>query len=143
LFRSQDRVARLGASDAPVARALGQLLGFRTASGDVDPAAQRRIGDAGTVCMLAMPELVRLQRWPVQVALTGVGRGQTVVDRRTEVGEDAMHDDAAGPGAGSAGPGGVAGAAGRPGWPLVEVALGVDASAMSGLFLETVVGQEF
>src|SRR5699024_11654979 len=78
----------------------------------------RLIGDAGAVCALVAPELVRTQRWPVQVELAGGSRGQTVVDRRTRAGEDLVH--------GLAGTG-----------PLVDVALGVDVPAMVDLFVRT------
>lgn len=109
-------VARLAGSADPVLRAVGHLLAFRALSGEQDTTALRLIGDAGAVCALAAPELVHTERWPVQVDLVGLGRGQTIVDRRTRAGEDRVH--------------GLAGA-----WPEVDVVLGADVPAVVDLFL--------
>lgn len=113
-----EEVDRLVAAEDPVLRVAGRLLGFRAQLGEADESALRLIGDAGAVCALVAPELVRTQRWPVQVELAGGSRGQTVVDRRTRAGEDLVH--------GLAGTG-----------PLVDVALGVDVPAMVDLFVRT------
>lgn len=108
-------VARLAASPDPVARAVGHLLGFR---GQSDEPALRLIGDAGAVCALIAPELMQIERWPMRVELTGLSRGQTVVDRRTRTGEDSVH--------------------GTPGgWSELDVVLGADAPAVVELFLAT------
>ncbi|WP_235912140.1 nucleoside hydrolase [Ruania zhangjianzhongii] len=108
-------VARLADSVDVVARAVGHLLGFQAQS---EEPALRLIGDAGAVCALVAPELMRIERWPVRVELTGLSRGQTVVDRRTRAGEDRVH--------------------GTPGvWPELDVVLGADGPAVVELFLET------
>jgi len=111
-------VARLQQMDDPLARAVGGLLGYRAQVGITDTAALRLIGDAGAVCALAAPHLVRTETWPVQVDLAGLSRGQTIVDRRSSLGEDAVH--------GRADP-----------WPEVEVTLDVEVAAMVDFFLQT------
>lgn len=78
------------------------------------------LGDAGAVCMVAQPDLVTTGRWPVHVELApGRSRGQTVVDRRLVLGEDAVH------GVESLG-------------HLVDVAVEVDAEGVRDLFLTTI-----
>ncbi len=116
-----EEVDRLAGADDPVLRAAGHLLGFRAQAGETDPSALRLIGDAGAVCALVAPELVRTERWPVRVELAGGARGQTVVDRRTRAGEDLVH--------------GLAGT-----WPQVDVTLEVDAPAMVETFVRTLGG---
>lgn len=108
--------ARLSQMNDPVARTVGALLTYRSRVDGTD--ALGLIGDAGAVCALAAPELVGTQRWPVQVDLAGLGRGQTIVDRRVHQGEDAVH--------GTAGP-----------WPTADVTLDVDIDAMVHFFLQT------
>ncbi|PJJ55923.1 pyrimidine-specific ribonucleoside hydrolase [Mumia flava] len=76
------------------------------------------IGDAGAVCAVAAPDLVTLRTWPVHVELAGRSRGQTVVDRRSIQGEDAVH------GVEETG-------------PPIRVAADVDARATRDLFLAT------
>lgn len=110
-----EEVARLAKAAEPVAGAVGHLLGFQ---GQSDEPALRLIGDAGAVCALVAPELMRIERWPMRVELTGLSRGQTVVDRRTRAGEDRAH--------------GTAGV-----WPELDVVLGTDAPAVVKLFLST------
>lgn len=108
-------VARLADSADPVAQAVGRLLGYQ---GQPEEPALRLIGDAGAVCALVAPQLMRTERWPMRVELTGLSRGQTVVDRRTRAGEDRVQ--------------------GTPGlWSELDVILGADASAVVGLFLST------
>ena len=78
------------------------------------------VGDAGAACSVASPGLLTTRRWPVHVALApGLTRGQTVVDRRYVLGEDAVH------GVDSLG-------------HLVDVAVDVDAEAVRDLFLTTI-----
>lgn len=108
-------VARLADSTDPVARAVGRLLGYQS---QPDAPALRLIGDAGAVCAVVAPQLMRAERWPMRVELTGLSRGQTVVDRRTRAGEDRVH--------------------GTPGQsPELDVILGADAPAVVELFLHT------
>lgn len=119
-----ERVAELAASERAVDAALGSLLGFQL----VDPAdgtvfSHPLIGDAGAVCALVAPELFRFERVPVQVDISqGIGRGQTIVDRRSYGGEDAVY------------------APGQEPWPLVDVALGVETGAVLELFFDVVTG---
>ncbi|TNC30020.1 nucleoside hydrolase [Mumia zhuanghuii] len=78
------------------------------------------IGDAGAACVVAQPDLVTVRRWPVHVELApGRCRGQTVVDRRYILGEDAVH--------------GV-----EPLGHLVDVAVEIDAERARDLFLTTI-----
>ena len=77
------------------------------------------IGDAGALCALVDPEALRIGRHPVRIELAGVGRGQTIVDRRRRVGEDVHH-----------GGGGEA--------AVIDVALDVDAARYARLFLDTI-----
>lgn len=119
---SRERAAELEHGDQPVGCVVGALLGHRVALSEDDHARYTGlIGDAGAVCSLVAPGLLRTEVRPVRVELAGYGRGQTLVDRRDHAGEDLLH--------------GVA-----KHWSAVEVALEVDADAVAGLFLETVLG---
>jgi pyrimidine-specific ribonucleoside hydrolase len=117
-------IEKLKASADPVESVLGGFLGHPI----IDPTTgartpYRRIGDAGAVCSLVAPDLFSFETWPAQVDLSpGLGRGQTLVDRRSIVGEDAFHDP------------------GRTKWPVVDIALGVDPDAVLSLFFETTIG---
>jgi pyrimidine-specific ribonucleoside hydrolase len=88
------------------------------------------IGDAGALCALVDPGALRIERRPVRVELSGFARGQTIVDRRRRVGEDAIHTSASGAASGSAGA--------LPGATLVDVALDVDRARYARLFLDTI-----
>jgi pyrimidine-specific ribonucleoside hydrolase len=116
-------IARLHESTDPVARTLGGLLGHEYVdprTGEAKP--YRKIGDAGAVAALVAPELFGFETHPVHVELApGLGRGQTVVDRREAPGEDLRHGL-------------------HVAWPSVEVTLEVDADAVLDLFLRTVLG---
>jgi len=104
----------------PVGRIVGELLGHRIAMSEDEHAEYTGlIGDAGAVCSIVAPDALRTERRPVRVELAGFGRGQTLVDRREFAGEDVVH--------------GLVDA-----WPVVEVALEVDAERVAGLFLDTV-----
>ncbi|TPX04136.1 nucleoside hydrolase, partial [Schumannella luteola] len=111
--------ARLAASTDARTAAVGRLLGTRIRTPDGELPHLGWIGDAGAVCGIVAPELLRVERLPVRVELGGHARGQTVVDRRAHPGEDAFHGTA-------------------PGWVEVDVALEVDAERMVELFLGTV-----
>ena len=117
----ESTIADLEASEDPVASTVGALLGHAYVdprTGEAKP--YRKIGDAGAVCALVAPELFTVETWPVRVELApGLGRGQTVVDRRETPGEDlrhGLHDP----------------------WPRVDLALDVDVDAVLELFLRTV-----
>jgi pyrimidine-specific ribonucleoside hydrolase len=141
----------LAASSAASARLAGRLLHFPMgddpdAPSDAAPPAPAptqapapdaaaphsapytgHIGDAGALCALVDPGALRIERRPVRVELAGFARGQTIVDRRQRVGEDAVHAATDGPGAG---------ALPRP--ALVDVALDVDQARYARLFLDTI-----
>ena len=123
VLADDDTIRALLGSDDPVASTVGALLAHEYVdprTGDGEP--YRKIGDAGALVALVAPELFSFETWPVQVELApGLGRGQTMVDRRQVAGEDLSH--------GLTVP-----------WPRAEVALDVDADAVLGLFLHTVVG---
>ncbi|MCC9205207.1 nucleoside hydrolase [Arthrobacter sp. zg-Y769] len=125
----------LEASADPGARLVGRLLasGARTRAaggvvgseplpavsandGTLDPMT---IGDAGAACLIAAPETVVLQDYPVRVELAGHSRGQTLVDRRFIAGEDTVH--------------GLLAPA-----PVISVAMALDHPAMIRTFLDTV-----
>lgn len=110
----------LASSSHRVGRVVGQLLGHRVAlSEDESLMYTGLIGDAGAVCALVAPELVRFEALPVRVELSGYSRGQTIVDRRAFAGEDRLHglDDE---------------------WSRSQVALGIDADAVADLLVRTV-----
>lgn len=117
----RERAQALAASVEPLPSAVGWLLDHRIAAPDGTPGDYLGwIGDAGAVCSLVVPDAFRVERLPVRVELAGYGRGQTVVDRREHPGEDAAHGL-------------------TTEWATVDVALGVDAERVAGLFLDTVV----
>lgn len=118
---NRKRVEGIFAQENKIAQALAKLLSFRF-PGEEDDADSglSLIGDAGAVCALVAPELTQRETWPLQVQLApGVNRGQTVVDRRTHVGEDTIH--------------GTFGA-----WPKAEIVLSADVEKVMQLFLNTV-----
>lgn len=121
---SSEQAAQLAAGTHRAGRVVGELLGNRVAmSADDSRSYTGLIGDAGAVCAVVAPELIRFERRPTRVELGGFSRGQTVVDLREHAGEDALH-----------------GAVGE--WAEVNVALGVEADAVVALFLETILGIE-
>ena len=108
----------LAEADDDGARLVGAILAAGGRRGQAEPQPVT-IGDAGAACLVAVPETVQLQQYPVRVELTGHSRGQTLVDRRLEPGESEHHGDA--------GP-----------VPLIDVALGLDQPLMAQTFLHTV-----
>ncbi|MFF2369824.1 nucleoside hydrolase [Agromyces sp. NPDC058110] len=111
--------ARLAASDEPLARVVGALLGNRVSSSHGgEPEYSGLIGDAGAVCSLVDPDALGTRLLPVHVELAGRARGQTVVNLRGRPGEDLAH-----------------------GLVVdrvpVEVALTVDAPRLAGVFLDS------
>jgi len=105
--------------DTARGRVVGALLTNRVARGESSVAEYTGlIGDAGAICALVDPQALSTRMLPVRVELTGYGRGQTIVDQRSRVGEDTLH--------GSIGS-----------WEVVEVALDVDAPRFAALFLDT------
>lgn len=118
----QGEIDNLKVSQEKRANTLGRLLDFRSASDDGAGVGFGLIGDAGAVIALVAERLMQVENHPVQVELTsGITRGQTVVDRRAQAGEDVEHGLA-------------------EEWPDVDVVLSADADAVVRLFLDTVVG---
>ncbi|MFD5659553.1 nucleoside hydrolase [Streptomyces hirsutus] len=129
-------VRRLRASTEPGARLAGDLLAHRpaapgtTAGGtggtavhatvDGPDEAAGGLGDAGALCAVVDPEGLATHRLPVEVSLApGPTRGQTVVDRRSRIGESELHE-------------------GTSEQAMVDVGLEVDVPRYVKLYLETV-----
>ena len=121
LAADQATADRLSAAEDPGARAAGELLYRRGARSD-RPGHDYvgLIGDAGALVHLTDPELFRTGTFPVRVNLAGIGRGQTIVDRRP-VAQDAN-------------------ARASDPWPRVEVVLDADLDAAAARFAEIVSG---
>lgn len=77
------------------------------------------LGDAGAVCAIVAPHLVESSPHQLLVDLgPGPGRGQTHVDRRTESGEDRLHNL-------------------HERWPVADIIHTADAEGLLGLFAAT------
>lgn len=119
-----DTISCMRRSDDPVARTVGDLLGFTL----IEPAGGRVItnpviGDAGAVCALVAPEMFTFRTHAVQVELApGWSRGQTLVDRRTRGGEDAVYLTQ------------------HRAWCSADVAFDGDVEKVARLFVDTVCG---
>lgn len=103
----------------PATRLAGELLHQRgnRAAGVVQDYLGL-IGDAGALVMLTDPELFTVHPRPVRVNLSGLGRGQTIVDRRPYA-QDAQ--------ALSADP-----------WPTLDVALDLDVDGAAAAFVSAI-----
>ena len=114
------RVAdRWTGSSHPAVRAAGELLhrrGTRAAGFEQDYVGV--LGDAGALLLLTHPELFTTASLPVRVNLEGIGRGQTIVDRRPLPQDQEALD--------------------RDPWPVLEVALDADLAAAAAAFVEVV-----
>ncbi|WP_033290217.1 nucleoside hydrolase [Amycolatopsis jejuensis] len=115
---------KLAAAGNPAADLATRLLQHALGNGEPRvPAGGAPLGDAGAVCSLLHPDGLVTGRFPVHVELApGRTRGQTVVDRRAQPGEQEIH--------------GLAGT----GAPLVDVALEVDGPGYGRLFVDTLLG---
>lgn len=106
-------------SDHPAVRAAGELLhrrGMRAAG--VEQAYEGVLGDAGALLILTHPALFTTETLPVRVNLQGIGRGQTVVDRRPMAQDlEALERDP---------------------WPVLEVALDLDVEAAAAAFCSVI-----
>ncbi len=103
----------------PGAQLAGSLIEFAC---DTFGADEATIGDAGTTCAVVDPDGLTTERFPVQVELgNGLSRGQTLVDRRTWIGDRKTDPHSAKP-------------------TMVDVALGVDARRYADLWLATITG---
>ncbi|GAA1427228.1 nucleoside hydrolase [Microlunatus lacustris] len=81
---AEEHARRWAGGDHPAQRLVGELLLRRGARADgrSEQGYVGGIGDAGALVYLTHPELFTVERHPVRVDLEGLGRGQTVVDRR-------------------------------------------------------------
>jgi pyrimidine-specific ribonucleoside hydrolase len=80
---SQGVADRFRAHDHPAIRLVGNLLHRRrTSSHGTSHDQVGLLGDAGAMVLLTNPELFITRELLVQVALDGIGRGQTVVDHQ-------------------------------------------------------------
>ncbi len=106
---------RLREASHPAQRLAGGLLhhrGQRTADSTGGYVGQ--LGDAGALITLTDPDLFTSETRPVRVNLAGIGRGQTIVDRRAVVQDaDALSSDP---------------------WPRIEVVLDADLTAAADRF---------
>jgi pyrimidine-specific ribonucleoside hydrolase len=112
-------VDRFRAHDHPVIRLAGELLQRR--SDHVEGSADHYVyplGDAGAMVMLTNPEFFVTRELPVRVNLEGIGRGQTLVDRRAErSGTDEPQPDP---------------------WPMITVALDLDVTQAAAAFVKVI-----
>ncbi len=77
------------------------------------------IGDAGAVVYLTNPELFRVRTLPVRINLSGIGRGQTIVDQRPTAQDQEWTNDP---------------------WPRIDVVLDADVGAVADAFVSTIGG---
>lgn len=113
----QKHAERFAASDHPAQRLAGELLlrrGSRADGSQQEYVGQ--IGDAGALVYLTHPELFTTASHPTRVNLSGIGRGQTIVDRRA-VAQDATE-------------------LGRDPWRTIEVVLDLDVTKAAQAFID-------
>ena len=119
LLVDQATADRFCAAEHPAIRLAGELLyrrGSRSDGSAVDYVGV--IGDAGALVLLTHPELFDVRPFPVRVNLTGLGRGQTIVDQR------AVPIDPAD--------------SGRTPWPRIDVTLDGDLGQAAQAFVEVI-----
>jgi len=119
LLIPQEVADRWTEADHPAIRAAGELLhrkGSRAAGFEPDYVGV--LGDAGALLLLTHPEAFTSVSLPVRVNLAGIGRGQTIVDRRP-VAQDQQSLD-------------------RDPWPVLQVALDLDVDAAAAAFIAVV-----
>jgi pyrimidine-specific ribonucleoside hydrolase len=115
----QSHADRYAASEVSAQRLAGELL--RRRGNRADGSKQDyvgMIGDAGALVYLTHPELFATASHPTRVNLAGIGRGQTIVDRRP-IAQDA-------------------GALSRDPWRTVEVVLDLDTAKAAQAFTDVV-----
>jgi pyrimidine-specific ribonucleoside hydrolase len=119
LLVDQATADRFRAAEHPAIRLAGELLyrrGSRSDGSAVDYVGV--IGDPGALVLLTHPELFDVRPFPVRVNLTGLGRGQTIVDQR------ALPIDPAD--------------SGRTPWPRIDVTLDGDLGQAAQAFVEVI-----
>lgn len=120
LVIAQADAERLRAHDHRAIRLAGELLSRRRVS--MDDATHDYVGllgDAGAMVLLTNPELFVTRELPVRVNLDGIGRGQTIVDRRA--GHWAVRPD-------------------PDPWPRIAVAVDLDVAQAASTFVKTIEG---
>ena len=120
LVIAQADAERLRAHDHRAIRLAGELLSRRRVS--MDDATHDYVGllgDAGAMVLLTDPELFVTRELPVRVNLDGIGRGQTIVDRRA--GHWAVRPD-------------------PDPWPRIAVAVDLDVAQAASTFVKTIEG---
>jgi pyrimidine-specific ribonucleoside hydrolase len=112
-----DTADRLAQAADPAHRVAGELLYRRGARSD-RPGHDYvgLIGDAGALVYLTEPQLFVCRKLPVRVNLSGIGRGQTIVDQR-EIAQDAERWTS------------------DP-WPRIDVVLDADLAAAAARYVE-------
>ena len=121
LVVDQNTADRFRAHDHPAIRLAGELLyrrGSRSNGSGEDYVGV--IGDAGALVLLTHPELFDVRPFPVKVNLTGLGRGQTIVDQR------AITTDPGDPG--------------RAPWPQIDVTLDGNLERAAQAFVQVIEG---
>lgn len=118
LVVDQTHARRYAASQHPAQRLVGELLLRRISRGDGSAQDYRGvIGDAGALVYLTRPELFTTATHPIRVNLSGLGRGQTIVDRRPDAQDQTGSPDP---------------------WRSVEVVLDLDAAQAAQAFTDVV-----
>lgn len=106
-------------TDHPAVRLAAELLYRRDLRSDGSKQGYLGvIGDAGALVFLTHPELFTTASLPVRVNLAGIGRGQTIVDRRPVAQNQADLD--------------------RDPWPVLDVALDLDVKAAAAAFVDVI-----
>ena len=109
-------VDRFRNHDHPAIRLTGELLDRRrssSATGDY----LGLLGDAGAMVLLTNPELFVTRELPVRINLEGVGRGQTIIDRRATLSENSRRSNAS---------------------SMINVVLDLDAGKAASAFVQTI-----
>ncbi len=119
LVIAQADAERLRAHDHRAIRLAGELLSRRRVSMDDATHDVGLLGDAGAMVLLTNPELFVTRELPVRVNLDGIGRGQTIVDRRA--GHWAVSPD-------------------PDPWPRIAVAVDLDVAQAASTFVKTIEG---
>jgi pyrimidine-specific ribonucleoside hydrolase len=119
LVIAQADAERLRAHDHRAIRLAGELLSRRRVSMDDATHDVGLLGDAGAMVLLTNPELFVTRELPVRVNLDGIGRGQTIVDRRA--GHWAVRPD-------------------PDPWPRIAVAVDLDVAQAASTFVKTIEG---
>ena len=114
LLIDQATADRWLAADHRALRLAGALLHHRGLRSEPEPDYQGVLGDAGALVVVTNPELFSSDHLPVRVNLEGLGRGQTIVDRRPLIQDEA--------------------ALSRDPWRRIDVTLDLDVDAAADVY---------